>query len=475
MISPQDLGSASPPPAFAGPTTTLDLDLIRKYSGPAPRYTSYPPATQFHAQFSTADIEAAIADDNGAEAGPISLYLHLPFCETLCWYCGCNTVITRQHGTADAYLDTLTRELDLTVARMERTRPVTQLHLGGGTPTFLNAEQLLRLSALLKSRFVFAPDAEISAEIDPRRLTGEQVAALRSLGMNRASLGVQDTDERVQRAINRIQPQETNQRAVEWLRAAGVTSINLDLIYGLPLQTPATFDRTLDDILALQPDRLSVFSYAHVPWMKPSQKIFEHRNQLPVPEGKLAMFALAHERLTEAGFLDVGLDHFARPGDELAIALREGTLHRNFQGYTTRAGASLYSFGLSSISQTATTYRQNHKTLGAWRGALENDLFPAERFLRLTDEDVRRRELIMSLMCRRELNFADLNRRLGVDVATQYAAELASLVDLEADGLIETNPHGVKVTPRGSPLLRVVASRFDATFQAAARRHAQAV
>ncbi|MFO1449682.1 MAG: oxygen-independent coproporphyrinogen III oxidase [Opitutaceae bacterium] len=475
MISPQDLGSATPTSTFPSPGSTLDLDLIRKYSGPAPRYTSYPPATQFHAQFSNADIEATIVDDNRADAGPISLYFHLPFCETLCWYCGCNTVITRQHGAADGYLDSLARELDLVVAKMERTRPVTQLHLGGGTPTFLSADQLLRLADLVKSRFVFASDAEISAEIDPRRLTGEQVAALRSLGMNRASLGVQDTDAAVQRAINRIQPQEINRRAVDWLRAAGVDSINLDLIYGLPLQTPDTFDRTLDDILSLEPDRLSVFSYAHVPWMKPAQKIFEHRNQLPVPEGKLAMFALAHERLTEAGFVDVGLDHFARPTDELAIALREGTLHRNFQGYTTRAGASLYSFGVSSISQTANTYRQNHKTLGAWRDALARSEYPVEKFLRLSDEDIRRRELIMSLMCRRELNFADLGRRLQVDIPAQYATEIASLTDLEADGLVTVNSQGVTVTPRGAPLLRVVASRFDATFQAAARRHAQAV
>jgi len=475
MISPQDLDLARPVAARLARPAAPDLDLIRKYSGPAPRYTSYPPATQFHTDVAALAVDESLAEDNRPDAGPLSLYLHLPFCETLCWYCGCNTVITLRHGAADVYLDNLTQELDLTVARLDRTRQVTQLHLGGGTPTFLSPDQLLRLSALLKARFAFAKDAEISAEIDPRRLTGDHVAALRSLGVNRASLGVQDTDATVQKAINRIQPHELNQQAVEWLRAAGVGSINLDLIYGLPLQTPATFARTMEDVLTLRPERLSVFSYAHVPWMKPAQKIFEHRDQLPAPEEKLAMFALTHERLMDAGYIDIGLDHFARPDDELSVALQEGTLHRNFQGYTTRAGASLYGFGVSSISQTANSYRQNHKTLTAWRDALAAGELPVERGLRLTEEDQRRRELIMDLMCRRELDFADLSRRLNVDVASRYAPELASLVDLEADGLIESDATGVRVTARGAPLLRVVASRFDATFQAATRRHAQAV
>jgi oxygen-independent coproporphyrinogen-3 oxidase len=475
MISPQDLtpfsGTAPVCPAVA----PLDLDLIRRYSGPAPRYTSYPPATQFHADVGALDLNARLAEDNTLEAGPVSLYVHLPFCESLCWYCGCNTVITRRHGAADGYLDLLARELDLTTARMRPGRPVVQLHLGGGTPTFLTPKQLRRLTLLLRERFVFSEDAEISVEVDPRRITDEHVAALRDMGVNRASLGVQDTDASVQRAINRIQPPAQNRQAVDWLRAAGVTSINLDLIHGLPLQTTETFARTLEDVLALEPERLSVFSYAHVPWMKPSQRIFEQRAQLPAPEEKLAMFALAHERLTGAGYLDIGLDHFARPGDELAIALHDGTLHRNFQGYTTRAGASLYGFGVSSISQTANSYRQSHKTLGAWHAALDAGQLPVERGLWLTPEDQRRRELVMDIMCRRRLDFADLDQRLGLDVAARYATELNSLEDLEADGIVECDAAGIRVTPRGTPLLRVVASRFDPTFQATARRHAQAV
>lgn len=453
----------------------LDLDLIRRYSGPAPRYTSYPPATQFHADVAALDLDARLAEDNTLEAGPVSLYVHLPFCESLCWYCGCNTVITRRHGAADGYLDLLARELDLTTTRMRPGRSVVQLHLGGGTPTFLTPKQLRRLTLLLRERFVFAEDAEISVEVDPRRISDEHVAALQEMGVNRASLGVQDTDAAVQRAINRIQPHAQNRQAVDWLRAAGVTSINLDLIHGLPLQTTETFARTLDDVLALEPERLSVFSYAHVPWMKPSQRIFEQRAQLPAPEEKLAMFALAHERLTGAGYLDIGLDHFARPGDELAVALQDGTLHRNFQGYTTRAGASLYGFGVSSISQTANSYRQSHKTLGAWHAALNAGQLPVERGLWLTPEDQRRRELVMDIMCRRRLDFADLDQRLGVNVAERYAPELDSLEDLETDGIVERDATGIHVTPRGTPLLRVVAARFDPTFQATARRHAQAV
>ena len=475
MISPQDLDPLSGTAPARATVAPLDLDLIRRYAGPAPRYTSYPPATQFHADLAALDLNARLAEDNTLEAGPISLYVHLPFCESLCWYCGCNTVITRRQGAADDYLDLLTRELDLTVARMRPGRSVVQLHLGGGTPTFLTPEQLRRLTRLLRERFVFAKDAEISVEVDPRRLRQEHVAALQEMGVNRASLGVQDTDAAVQRAINRIQPHAQNHQAVDWLRAAGVTSINLDLIHGLPLQTTETFARTLDDVLALAPERLSVFSYAHVPWMKPAQRIFEQRAQLPEPEDKLAMFALAHERLTAAGYLDVGLDHFARPDDELAVALHDGTLHRNFQGYTTRAGASLYGFGVSSISQTPNSYRQNHKTLGAWRDALDGGQLPVERGLWLTPEDQRRRELVMDIMCRRRLDFAALDRRLGVAVTERYAAELASLADLEADGIVERDASGIRVTPRGAPLLRVVASRFDPTFQAAARRHAQAV
>ncbi len=464
-----------PTEAAAVRAVPIELDLIRKYSIPGPRYTSYPPATQFTAELTPLALEDAIADDNRPGAGPISLYFHLPFCETRCWFCGCNTIITRKRSVACDYIDDLAREVSLTAARVDLMRPVTQVHLGGGTPTFFPPDELHRLGALIEEYFRLAPDCEFSVEIDPRRLTEEHMIALRAIGANRVSLGVQDTNPQVQLAVHRFQPQAVNERAFAWSRAHGFASINVDLIYGLPLQTPESFARTIDDVLALGPDRLSVFSYAHVPWIKPAQRIFEDRDQLPGPEAKLAMFAVAHEKLTAAGFVDIGLDHFARPDDALTIAQRAGTLHRNFQGYSTQAGASLYGFGLSSISSTPDTYRQNHKALLEWRAALDAGQLPIERGLRLTAEDQRRRTIIMRLMCDRRLDFAALSRLIGVDFSTTYASELASLGELIADGLVTRHAKGIEVTPQGVPLLRVIAMKFDAYLATAVRRHAQTI
>ncbi|MEO6001930.1 MAG: oxygen-independent coproporphyrinogen III oxidase [Opitutus sp.] len=468
MIAPSDPLSPS--------TDSLDLALIRKYSVPGPRYTSYPPATKFAVESTPGELEAAIVQDNQPGAEPISLYFHLPFCETRCWFCGCTTVITRRRGAAAEYLDDLEREMRLTAARMDRQRPITQIHLGGGTPTFFPPDELRRLGAILSEIFPHrAADCEFSVEIDPRRLSLDHVVALREIGANRASLGVQDTNPRVQLAVHRIQPQSVNQQAFEWLRANGFKSINVDLIYGLPLQTPESFAQTVDDVLSLDPDRLSVFSYAHVPWIKPAQKIFDDREQLPNSEEKLAMFAVAHTKLTAAGYIDVGLDHFAKPEDELAVAQREGTMHRNFQGYSTRGGASLYSFGISSISSTAGTYRQNAKTLPAWRAALDAGELPIERGLRLTEEDQRRRTIIMRIMCDRRLDFAAMSRALGVDFAATYAAELDSLAELEADGILIRTPASIEITTRGVPLLRVVAMRFDPLLTTGTSQHSRTI
>lgn len=465
------------PDEFAAPqkSTSLNLDLIRKYSIPAPRYTSYPPATQFVDALEKVDVEGAFKDDNLAGAGPLSLYFHLPFCETRCWYCGCNTVITKRHDAAAEYLDDLATEVKLIAARTDRKRPVTQVHLGGGTPTFLPPDQLRRLGQMFHDHFAIASGCEISAELDPRRLKLSHIQALREIGSTRASLGVQDTNRKVQLAINRYQPHSLNEQAMEWLRAEGFTSVNVDLIYGLPLQTAESFSKTLDDVLSLSPERLSVFSYAHVPWIKPAQRIFEDRGQLPTPEEKLAMFALAHDRLTAAGYIDIGLDHFAKPDDELARAQRGGTLHRNFQGYSTHAGASLYGFGLSSISQTPQVYFQNHKTLIAYRTALASGQLPIERGLRLKDDDQRRRTIIMRIMCDRSLDYKKLSAQLGVDFQKAYAREIASLQDLAADGIIGLGSNGFAVTPAGTPLLRIVAMRFDATLKPAAGKHAQVI
>jgi len=473
MISLHDSPTAAPASALA--TAALDLDLLRKYAIPGPRYTSYPPATRFHAGFGSAEVDRSLVDDNRPGAGPLSLYFHLPFCESRCWYCGCHTIITRRKEVADRYLDDLELELRLTAARVDPARRVTQLHLGGGTPTFLTAEQLGRLRDMVGAFFAIDPAAEISAEIDPRRLTADQVAVLRDFGLNRASLGVQDTNPEVQLAIHRIQPQAMNEQAFTWLRAAGVGSINVDLIYGLPLQTTASLDRTVDDVLALAPDRLSVFSYAHVPWIKPAQRIFEQRNQLPGPEQKLTMFAHLHTRLKGAGFVDIGLDHFARPDDELARALVAGTLHRNFQGYSTHAGASLYAFGISSISQTSDTYRQNHKSLADYHAALAAGMLPVERGYRLTSDDRLRRAAIMRVMCERRLDLDELARETGEDVRTAFAEEWRSLEPLAADGLLALGDGRFEVLPAGVPLLRVIAMKFDATLVAGPRRHALTV
>ena len=466
MIHPDD--------HLRGSAPDLDLDLIRKYSIPGPRYTSYPPATKFTADLPSLRLEEAIAADNVA-GGPVSLYFNLPFCESRCWFCGCNTVITQRRGAAAEYLDDLAREMRLTAPRMDRNRPVTQIHLGGGTPTFFPPDELRRLGKLVREIFNVDPAVEFSVEIDPRRLTQEHVAALQEIGARRASLGVQDTNPRVQLAIHRIQPQSQNEQAFRWLRAAGFESINVDLIYGLPLQTPESFAHTVGDVLTLEPDRLSVFSYAHVPWIKPAQKIFDERAQLPGPEEKLAMSAVAHEMLTGAGYIDIGLDHFARPDDELAVALREGTLHRNFQGYSTQGGASLYAFGISAISSTPDSYRQNYKTLGEWRAALDAGQLPIERGLRLTAEDARRRVIIMRLMCDRRLDYQALSKELGLDFPATYGAEIASLDDLEDDRLVTRSRTGLEVTRRGVPLLRVIAMRFDPTVTTSALQHSRTI
>ena len=455
--------------------TGLDIDLIQKYSIAGPRYTSYPPATQFRTDLNNLNLDEELRTDNGPNAGPISLYFHLPFCESLCWYCGCNTVITTHKEEASIYLDDIEKEMALVACKVNPSRKVTQIHFGGGTPTFLPPKELLRLGVLIRKYFTLSELVEFGFEIDPRRLTEEHVHALKQIGANRASLGIQDTNTDVQLAIHRWQPMNTNEQAFSWLRAAGFKSINVDLIFGLPLQTRDTFAQTINDILTLNPERLSIFSYAHVPWLKPAQLIFVTRNQLPSASDKLAMFSVAHKKLTQAGYIDIGLDHFAKPGDELALAQKKGTLHRNFQGYSTEAGASLYGFGVSSISSTENSYRQNFKDIDQWRSAVRSGKLPTEKALILTDDDKRRRTLIMRLMCDRKLNYAALSKELGIDVTQLYAKEIGGLKDLKEDGLLLSDIHGIEITPRGVPLMRVVAMRFDATWVEGANKHSKTV
>ncbi len=453
----------------------VDLSLVRRYDQPTPRYTSYPTAAEFRDYPSAAPLLAQVDAANRDARLPLSLYFHLPFCETLCWFCGCTTVITLNHKTSDAYLDYLEKEVALLAPRVHPDRRVVQLHYGGGTPTFFRAPQLRRLDAITRRHFQFAPQAELSVEIDPRRLAREQVAALREGGFTRASLGVQDFNPKVQEAVHRIQPRAMTEQAIGWLRAEGFTSLNLDLIYGLPYQTVDSFRDTLDQVLELQPDRLAVFSYAHVPWMKPAQKLLEREAALPPPEAKLEMLKLTVETLTSRGYAYIGFDHFARETDELAVAQAAGTLQRNFQGYSTRAGAEIMAFGISAISQTPSSYRQNTKSLDAYYAALDRGEVPVARGLELTAEDERRREIIMRLMCDLRLDYAAMSRALGGDFATDYAAELARLRPLAADGLVELAPAGLCVTERGRLFLRNIAACFDARLAATPARHARAV
>ncbi|HUJ42284.1 MAG TPA: oxygen-independent coproporphyrinogen III oxidase [Opitutaceae bacterium] len=468
MIAPSPITGAPAPAEF-------DLGLVRKYNVPGPRYTSYPTAPQFTETVPLATLAAAIERDNCEAGRPISLYFHLPFCETLCWFCGCTTVITLKRDAASNYLDHLEKELGLVQPFLNPARRVVQMHFGGGTPTFLPPAVIRRLGEAIHARFAFAPDSENSVEVDPRRITRDHVRAFRELGCNRASLGVQDTNPAVQLAVHRVQPMDVTRQAFEWMRAEGYRSISIDLIFGLPHQTADSFARTIDEVLTLQPDRLAVFSYAHVPWLKPSQRIFEKQANLPSTEEKLRMLATAVRKLTGAGMVYIGMDHFARADDELAVAQREGTLQRNFQGYSTHAGASIYGFGMSSISQTEDSYRQNRKELPAYYAALEAGRLPIERGLMVSEEDRIRRHVIMRIMCDRRLSYARLSEQLHADFRTRFAREIDSLADLEADGLLRRDDDGFVVTGVGALLIRIIAMRFDAYLEKGQRRFSRTV
>ena len=438
----------------------VDLDLIRKFNVPGPRYTSYPPATHFTEQFDRAEWNTHLQRNNETAERDLSLYYHLPFCESLCWFCGCTTVITTQQDKSRVYLDYLAKEMDRMAAKIHPDRQVAQLHLGGGTPTFLTADEILRLGKMVRSHFKIRPDLEAGVEVDPRRLTEEKVQALAQAGFNRASMGVQDNNPKVQEAVHRIQPLEITTQTVEWVRRAGFESVNIDLIYGLPHQTVKSFEKTLDEILALQPDRFAVFSYAHVPWMKPAQKILTD-DILPSAEVKLELLKLTIEKLCASGYRYIGMDHFSREGDELTVAQQEKTLQRNFQGYSTKGGVDIYAFGMSSISQADNIYWQNQKELPDYYAELDAGRLPVTKAYLLTQEDKIRRPTIMRLMCDLELDYAAMSATLDIDFEKHFAKELNSLDDLEADGLVERLTGKLKVTDLGRLFIRIIAMRFD--------------
>jgi oxygen-independent coproporphyrinogen-3 oxidase len=434
----------------------VSLEQLRKYDQAGPRYTSYPPATHF---------TDAVQDPNPKPQtpSPLSLYFHLPFCKTQCLYCGCTNIVTCNQAKSAEYLDYLRREIKMRSAYVAEASEVVQIQLGGGTPTFFLPEEIEQLGQLVRNHFSVAGTVEAGAEIDPRSLTEEKVDALRRAGFNRASLGVQDTNPDVQQAITRIQPLDMIGQTNQWLRDSGMESINFDLIYGLPNQTVESFDRTLDEVLALSPDRFAIYSYAHIPWIKPFQKSFE--NKLPGPETKLQLLQLIIEKLTGAGYVYIGMDHFAKPDDAMARALAEGTLQRNFQGYSTYKGVDLHGFGMSSISHAGGRYFQNHKELDDYYGALDAGRLPLFRGYVMTDEDRIRYHAIMHIMCNLYIDYARLSDEMGIDFAEHFKAEIASLDDLEADGLVRREPNGLHVTPLGRLFIRIVAMRFDAYLQ----------
>ncbi|MGE4367952.1 oxygen-independent coproporphyrinogen III oxidase [Thermomonas sp.] len=442
---------------------TFDADLLRRYDRPGPRYTSYPTAPQFNADFGEAQLRAVIQASN-EEPIPrrLSLYVHVPFCFSPCFYCGCNRVITRDAARGEAYLARLHREIALIAPLFDRDREVIQLHFGGGTPNFLNPRQLGDVVDALRRQFHFAEagDRDISIEIDPRFCEPGWLPELAKIGFNRASLGVQDFDPKVQEAVNRVQSVEQTRAVIESARRAGMRSVNIDLIYGLPAQTLDGFARTLDTVIALQPDRLAVYSYAHLPHLfKPQKQIDE--TLLLDGEAKLALLQLAVQKLTAAGYVYIGMDHFALPDDELARAQQRGGLHRNFMGYTTHADSDLIGLGVSAISHIGSSFSQNPRDLPGWEAAIDDGRLPVFRGMRLSEDDELRADLIQSLMCQGEIPIAALERRYGIDFRNYFAEDLARLKPLFEDGLALYLPDRICATSRGRLLLRNIAMCFD--------------
>ena len=445
---------------LTSPTAPIAFDeaLVRKYDGFGPRYTSYPTADRFHEQFTAANyVDALASRDVGA---PLSLYVHVPFCNTICYYCACNKVITRNHEHAAKYIRYVEKEIGIVGGLVEGSPPVIQLHWGGGTPTFLSRDEMGALMGALRRQFRFAPDAEVSIEVDPRKVDATTIAYLAKLGFNRISVGIQDFDPAVQKAVNRIQSEAETRTIIDAARANGFGSVNSDLIYGLPLQTVAGFSATLDKVVAASPDRIALYSYAHVPHMSKTQKQIEI-SQLPAPDTKLAILALAIEKLGAAGYGYIGMDHFAKPGDELAVAQRERKLHRNFQGYSTRPDCDLIAFGISAIGKIGASYAQNVKTLDEYYARLDGDVLPVLRGVDLNEDDLIRRDTIQKLMCNFELDFAALSEAHGVPFAGMFAPELTALAPMVEDGLVELSDDRLRVTTRGRLLVRTVAMIFD--------------
>ena len=446
------------------PTTPLfDPELLRRYDLPGPRYTSYPTAPQFSSSFREADLREIASITNGDPIPrPMSIYVHVPFCTSPCFYCGCNRIITRDNARGDAYLTRLYREIGMMAPLFDRDREVVQLHFGGGTPNFLSPEQLAETVDVIARHFQLARGQQLdcSIELDPRFVSPEDIAVLAKAGFNRASLGVQDFDPAVQQAVNRIQSVEQTLAVIEACRANGMRSVNVDLIYGLPRQSLEGFERTLDIALEARPDRFAIYSYAHLPSLfRPQRQIREE--ELPTPEVKLALLQRAIERLGEAGYVYIGMDHFALPTDELAIAQAKGGLHRNFMGYTTCADSDLIGLGVSAISHIGASFSQNPRDLQSWEQAIDEGRLPVWRGMRMNEDDVLRADVIQQLMCHGELDFDRVGERHVIDFRSYFAEAVQRLGALADDGLVEVSAAGMRATSRGKLLLRIIAMCFD--------------
>ena len=445
-------------------------DLIRRFDVSGPRYTSYPTADRFVEAFGMDDYVRALEQRRqgpaaAALARPLSIYVHLPFCESLCYYCACNKIITKHHERAAPYLALLRREVELHVQHMGRGAAVSQLHLGGGTPTFLSDEELAWLMDLLRSHFSFQDGGEYSIEVDPRTVTAERLESLRQLGFNRLSFGVQDFDPDVQKAVHRVQPAEQVFALVASARRIGFDSVNVDLIYGLPKQNPQSFARTLEQVCELRPDRIALYAYAHLPErFKPQRRII--MIDLPLPDAKVSMLASALKAFMQAGYVYIGMDHFALPEDALAIAKRQGRLHRNFQGYSTQPDCDLVGLGVSAIGKVGATYSQNVKTLDEYQYLIDQGRLPVARGLALSRDDILRRSVIMALMCQGEVVFESIELAHLIDFRQYFAAEMEQMREMQQQGLVSISDSSIQVTPLGWFFVRGVAMVFDKYLQA---------
>lgn len=448
---------------------TWDKALISQYGGPGPRYTSYPPAPQFHEEISEEECSRAIAAGNAARR-PLSLYVHVPFCSTVCYYCACNRIVTANRGRAAEYLSRLKQEISRRAAQVDSQRPVTQIHWGGGTPTFLSDAQITELVYYMARHFTLREDdrGDYAIEIDPRTVDQARLGLLRGLGFNRISLGVQDLDLRVQQAVNRVQPYEMIRQTMEWARDFGFKSINTDLIYGLPWQSESSLARTLEQIADLRPDRISLYNYAHLPARFKIQRQIPDM-ALPSPDEKLAMFVRAGRILQDAGYVFIGMDHFALENDEIAVAQRNGLLHRNFQGYTLHGDADLLGFGVSAISQIGNLYAQNMKSLSQWSDAIDQGHSPIEQGYLLDRDDQMRRDLIMRLLCDLYVDMKLFSEQWQINFPDYFVDALGAWVEFEAQGLVRVDQHRLVITDRGRLVSRALVMPFDRYTQNEAR------